>query len=69
MAGVGRYNRYVLLSQSPQTTGDADGFFEDLTPREAWALIQPIGASGDRTMSHTVEMRYHPQVTIDTRIV
>lgn len=69
MAGVGRYNRFVTLSQSPQVTDDSDGFFEDLSPREAWVYIQPVGSGGERTTSHVVEMRYHPQVTVDTRIV
>lgn len=69
MAGVGRYNRYVTLSRSPQTTGDSDGFFEDLSPPDWWCLIQPNGASSERTTEHAVEGRYRPDITIDTRIV
>ncbi len=50
-------------------TDDSDGFFEDLSPPDWWCLIQPIGASSERTNDHTVEGRYRPDITIDTRIV
>jgi head-tail adaptor len=67
---AGRYTRYVTLSRSPQTSGDADGFFEDLSPRDAWCQISPQGSLSDtRTATHSVEMPYHSQVSIDTRIL
>lgn len=67
--GVGRYNKWVTLSQSPQTSGDSDGFFEDLSPSGVWCALRPqLGADG-RTTQIVVEMLFHPQVTMDTRIV
>ena len=67
---VGRLNKWVTLSQSPQTTPDNDGFFEALSPDGVWAAIEPQASSGDaRTLFHNVTIRYHPQVTMDTRIV
>jgi head-tail adaptor len=67
---VGRLNKWVTLSRSPQETNDSDGFFEALDPEGVWAAIQPQGATGDgRTVSHFVTIRYHEQVDMDTRIV
>lgn len=69
---AGRMNRFVTLWRSPTATDDADGFFEALSPSTAWCAIQPAGVSiGDQTriMSSTVTMRFHPQVTIDTKLV
>ena len=68
-SGVGRYGIWVTLSQSPQVTDDSDGFYEDLDPAGAWASIRPQLAADGRMIQHVVEMRHHPQVTIDTRIV
>lgn len=68
-SSVGRYRIWVTLSQSPQETDDSDGFFEDLVPPGTWASIRPSLGDNGRTISHLVEMRWHPQVTIDTRIV
>lgn len=65
-------NRYVSLSQAPQSSPDSNGFFEALSPATAWCAIQPLGvALQDETRIQTsrVTMRFHPQVTIDTRIV
>ncbi len=68
-SGVGRYGIWVTLSQSPQVTDDSDGFFEDLNPAGTWASIRPQLSANGRQIDHVVEMRWHPQVTIDTRIV
>lgn len=68
-SGVGRYGIWVTLSQSPQVSGDSDGNFEDLDPPGAWVSIRPTLSSNGRTIESIVEMRHHPQVTIDTRIV
>ncbi len=68
----GQRNRYVTLARSPNTTPDSDGFFEALQPPDAWVSIEPQGASaedGTRLQASRVTMRYHPQVTIDTRLV
>lgn len=67
---AGSLDKWVTLSRSPQTTDDSDGYFEDLSPNGAWAGIQPLTASDNgRTLTHLVRMRFHPQVTMDTRIV
>lgn len=65
---AGRLNKLVTLSRSPQTTNDSDGFFEALVPQTVWAAIEPQGADG-RTVTHLVTIRYHAQVTMDTRLV
>lgn len=59
----------MSLSQAPQHTDDEDGFFEPLSPSTVWAQIQPQGHVEGRTLSVLVAMYYHPQVTVDTRIV
>lgn len=69
---VNGYRHLVSLSRAPQTSGDSDGFFEDLSPSTVWASIEPVNpasADGTRMQGHYVTMRYHPEVTIDTRIV
>lgn len=67
---VGNLDRWVTLSRSPQVTDDADGFFEALSPAGVWAAIEPQGPSGDgRTVQSLVTIRYHAQVTMDTRIL
>lgn len=59
----------VTLSRSPKKTDDDDGFFEPLSPPRMWASIQPQGPFADgRNVAHLVTMRYHPGVTMDTRI-
>jgi hypothetical protein len=68
-SGVGTYPYYVTLFRSPQTSNDSDGFYEALSPPGAWASITPqLGVDG-RTQEHLIEMRFHPQVTMDTKIV
>lgn len=66
-------NKWVTLSRAPISSPDSDGFFEDLNPAGTWAQIEPFfpGASADssRVTAHSVRIRYHPQVTVDTRIV
>lgn len=63
-------DKWVTLSRSPQTPGDSDGFFEDLSPAGVWAHIQPLASQDtERSRAHQVRIRYHAQVTIDTRIL
>lgn len=62
----------MTLSQAPQVPGDSDGFFEDLSPPGVWAQIDPyppLEADSERSQAHTVLIRYHPQVTLDTRVL
>lgn len=67
---AGPLNKWVTLSRCPVTTPDSDGFFEALDPEGVWAAIEPMAPSAnDRTISHIVRMRFHPGVTVDTRIV
>lgn len=71
MARVGRMNRLVTLANATSTTNDSDGFFNALTPSSAWCQIEPVnpGISDDtRSLFSRVTMRYHAQVTVDTRI-
>src|ERR1051326_6632204 len=68
---VGTLNRLVSLARAPKTTNDSDGFFEALSPSTAWCAIQPMETiSGDETQIQTsrITMRFHPQVSIDTRL-
>jgi hypothetical protein len=65
---VGKYNKWVTLSQCPQPEGNTD-FFDPLTPDGAWCAIRPQLGADCRTTEHVVEMLFHPQVTMDTRIV
>lgn len=58
----------VRLSRSPTASGDSDGYWEPLVPERVWAAVDPIG-NVDRVMTSLVTLRYHPQVTMDTRIV
>lgn len=67
---AGLLNRRVSLSRTPQTTPDSDGFWEPLSPEYVWASIQPAPPSDDgRVITHLVTIRYHAQVTVDTRIL
>jgi len=67
---AGRLDKWVTLSRSPELTGDSDGFFAPLDPEGVWASIQPQQSAGDgRSVFHAVTIRYHPEVTMDTRIV
>jgi len=66
---VGMLDKRVALARCPQRTDDADGFWEPLTPEFVAAAIQPLSPAGDgRTTTHQVIMRYHAQVTVDTRM-
>jgi head-tail adaptor len=67
---AGRMNRYVSLSQKPQVTNDADGYWEPLNPTNAWCRLQPVppGTGDGRAILHQVTMRFHPQVTMDTKL-
>jgi head-tail adaptor len=68
----GRLNKWVTLANAPDSTPDSDGFFEPLSPPGVWAQIDPfppLEADSERTQAHTVIIRYHPQVTMDTRIL
>lgn len=64
---VGSLNRYVALSQKPV---DSTGQWTTLDPPNAWCSIAPNPGAGDgRTTLHTVQMRFHPQVTVDTQLL
>jgi len=65
--GVGKYNKWVTLFHAPETQADAE--FTPLNPSGAWCAIRPVTAANGRVTEHFVEMLYHPEVTIDTRII
>ncbi len=66
---VGRLNKWVTLSRSPELSGDSDGFFAPLDPEGVWASIEPLSPSENgRSLAHLVTIRFHDQVTMDTRI-
>lgn len=65
----GDCNKWVTLSRWPADDDLARG--ADLTPSGIWAAIEPSSpgdSMADRSITHTVRMRFHPQVTMDTRI-
>lgn len=67
---VSQHNKWVTLSHCPQTDADAAvQNFTPLTPPGVWCAIQPSYGTDGRSTEHLVEMRFHPEVTIDTRIV
>jgi head-tail adaptor len=68
----GHYNKHVTVWKAPDTTPDSDGFFEALSPKDWWCDIQPhepFESDGERMTAHRVSGRYHPQITLDTRIL
>lgn len=68
-SGAGARNKHVTLWRNPQTSNDSDGFWEALSPPDAWAAITPqLGGIG-RSTEYVVEMPYHPQVTMDARVL
>jgi len=68
---IGRMNRFVTLSRNPDVPG-TEHKFEPLNPQAVWCAIEPLGptiADETRMLSSRVTMRFHKEVTIDTRIV
>lgn len=66
---AGACNKWVTLSRWPETDTEARG--AALTPEGIWAAIEPFppgGGTDTRTITHTVRMRFHPEVTCDTKI-
>ena len=63
-------NRFVTLSRNPSVT-NTEHKFEPLNPSTAWCSIEPLEPSisdDTRMQAARVTMRFHKQVTIDTRI-
>ena len=68
--GINTHDKLVTLWRAPQTSGDADGYWEALAPNRAWCSITPVLGGGDgRTREHVIEMRYHAQISMDSRLV
>ena len=67
MAHLGRLNKWVTLANKQE---ESDEDFTPLEPEGAWAAITPQLVVGDasRSVQHIVRMRWHPQVSLDTRI-
>ena len=71
MPRAGTRNRHVTLHRRPQTTNDSDGYWEALSPPDAWVSIEPVdsGIQDDtRMILSRVTMPFHTQVTVDTRL-
>lgn len=77
---LGRMRQRITL-QNPTRTADGGGGYTEtwasLNPAQAWARIRASsGRSGERNVSntivaqatHEVSMRFHPDVTTETRI-
>lgn len=80
MLKAGDLNHSVVL-ENPSTTPDGDGGFTQtwtaLSPSPVWASVLPatsgrmerlVGSTVEAGATHLVEMRYHPGVTIKTRV-
>jgi len=65
---AGPCNKWVTLARWPDTDTESRG--TPLDPEGVWAAIEPFppGDSGGRAITHTVRLRYHPEVTLDTRV-
>jgi Bacteriophage head-tail adaptor len=65
---AGACNKWVTLARWPETDTEARG--TPLSPEGIWAAIEPLapGGADNRTITHTVRMRFHPEVTLDTRV-
>ncbi len=67
---IGKLNKRVTLANATTTTPDSDGMYAALSPDTVWAAIEPLAPqnTGDRVTTHAVRLRYHPQVTLETKI-
>lgn len=69
---AGKRRHLVTLANAPVTSGDADGFYEPLDPASVFVSIEPAApgtSDSTRIQAHFVTMPYHPQVTVETRIL
>ena len=63
----GACNKWVTLTRAPAV--ESEDRWTVLSPDGIWAAIEPLPpGSENRTLTHLVRMRYHPQVTLDTKI-
>lgn len=80
MLKAGDLSQSVIL-EDPARTPDGEGGFTEawtaLSPSPVWASVLPatsgrmerlVGGTVESGATHLVEMRYHPQVTIKTRL-
>ncbi len=64
------HRHVVELSNCPQEAPAGDPYYTPLSPSRWRASVQPHPPQEDgRSLWHLVTMRYHRQVTMDTRIV
>lgn len=65
---AGPCNKWVTLARNPATATESEG--TPLSPSGIWAAIEPLppGTGEGRTTTHLVRMRFHPEVTLDTKI-
>lgn len=64
----GACNKWVTLSRNPATDTEPDG--TALSPSGVWAAIEPLppGGGDNRTLTIQVRTRFHPEITLDTKI-
>lgn len=68
----GRARTKVTLYRKPTNSTDTGPYDHPLDPPSAWVQIQPLDPTTTderRMLASRVEMRYHPQVTIDAHLV
>lgn len=65
---VGLLQKRISLYESRREP-DGDPIGDPLSPPQVWAQIENQGLTEERTTTHLVTIRYHPQVTIDTVLV
>jgi head-tail adaptor len=66
----GPCNKWVTLSR--RIGAASEDLWEPLNPDGIWCAIEPLppGSSGEsRANTHQVRMRFHPEVTVDARLV
>lgn len=65
---AGPANKWVSLARNPATEDEAEG--TPLSPANVWAAIEPLapGGSDGRTLAHQIRTRFHPQITLDTKV-
>lgn len=67
---AGKLNKWVSLSQRPQSSPDSDGFWDPLEPEYTWASITPFAPGAElNTTQAVIVLRYRSDITFDTRIV
>lgn len=66
---AGPLNKVVTLANATTTTPDSDGLYAALDPDTVHAAIDVQAPfNGDRITTAIIRLRYHPDVTLETKI-